>query len=280
MGFKDWLPSVLQFVTPYVSSEDIDKGARWSSDIAKELETSAFGILCITQENINAPWIHFEAGALSKTMDKARVCPFLFGVKRSEIQGPLLQFQSVIYEQEDVKKLVVSLNASCTENMIDEARLADIFDVWWPRLRERLDSVKTTADQWHSDKIGAGADQIDEEKRNAILEEVLELSRQQQRLLRSPAELLPPAYLAEVLAQVAPSAPNGLAQRMTWAMRVLADIGEELDDVHRWAEAVAMSDESPYAKHVEARLREVTHRLNAMRQHAGLLSPREGQPSR
>lgn len=68
--FRDWLPSVIQSIEPYVSSEDIDKGARWSTDIAKELENSTFGILCDTKENIEAPWLSFEAGALSKTMEK------------------------------------------------------------------------------------------------------------------------------------------------------------------------------------------------------------------
>ena len=69
--FRDWLPSVIQSIEPYVSSEDIDKGARWSTDIAKELENSTFGILCVTKDNLEAPWLSFEAGALSKTMDKA-----------------------------------------------------------------------------------------------------------------------------------------------------------------------------------------------------------------
>ena len=64
--FRDWLPCVLQYAKPYVSSQDIDKGARWTTDIAKELHESAYGILCITRENIEAPWINFEAGALSK----------------------------------------------------------------------------------------------------------------------------------------------------------------------------------------------------------------------
>ncbi len=37
----NWIPSVLRSVKPYVSSEDIDKGSRWSTDIAKELEASS-----------------------------------------------------------------------------------------------------------------------------------------------------------------------------------------------------------------------------------------------
>ena len=108
--FRDWLPSVIQSIEPYVSSEDIDKGARWSTDIAKELENSTFGILCVTKDNLEAPWLSFEAGALSKTMDKSFVSPFLFDIKRSEVNGPILQFQSTIFQKEDLKKLVSTLN--------------------------------------------------------------------------------------------------------------------------------------------------------------------------
>ena len=31
---KNWLPSVLQFVKPYFTPEDIEKGTRWESNIA------------------------------------------------------------------------------------------------------------------------------------------------------------------------------------------------------------------------------------------------------
>lgn len=34
----------------------------------------------------------FEAGALTKSLTVARVCPLLFGVEPSDIKGPLVQF--------------------------------------------------------------------------------------------------------------------------------------------------------------------------------------------
>ena len=140
--FREWLPSVIQEIVPYVSSEDIDKGARWSTDMAKELSDSKFGILCVTRENISAPWLTFEAGALSKTMDKAFVSPFLFDIKRSEVDGPILQFQSTIFEKEDLKKLVVTLNRACDKNGLADERLNKAFDVWYPTLEAELKKLR------------------------------------------------------------------------------------------------------------------------------------------
>src|SRR5947209_4916573 len=95
--FREWLPAVIQTVEPYVSSEDIDKGARWSVDVSQQLEQASYGILFVTKGNVAAPWLNFEAGALSRTFERSRVTPFLFGIKRSEVSGPLLQFQSTVY---------------------------------------------------------------------------------------------------------------------------------------------------------------------------------------
>ncbi|MCB1244741.1 MAG: toll/interleukin-1 receptor domain-containing protein, partial [Verrucomicrobiae bacterium] len=62
---REWLPGALQFVRPYFTPEDIEKGARWGSDIVQELESSDIGIVCLTHANTDSPWILFEAGALS-----------------------------------------------------------------------------------------------------------------------------------------------------------------------------------------------------------------------
>lgn len=196
---RDWLPSVIQSVAPYVSSEDIDKGARWSTDIAGELSQSAFGILCVTKDNVNAPWLNFEAGALGKSVDKSRVCPFLFRIKRSEVEGPILQFQSTICEKDDVLKLLRSVNAGCAPQAIDEGRLEKTFEVWWPSLKKDLDSIPEDAPSQQPQEKKHFSPTAQMER---ILEEVLELSRLNQKLLRNPEELLPPLYVEKLLGRV------------------------------------------------------------------------------
>jgi hypothetical protein len=64
----------------WISSEDIYKGSRWLLEISNELNASKAGIICLTQDNINSPWINFEAGALSKTLGNSYVCPYLFNL--------------------------------------------------------------------------------------------------------------------------------------------------------------------------------------------------------
>lgn len=193
LALRDWLPSVIQTIQPYVSSEDIDKGARWSTDIAKELEDSTYGILCVTKENIEAPWLLFEAGALSKMMDKSSVCPFIFDLKRAEVKGPILQFQSTIFEKGDVKKLILSINKACGESALKEDFLTKTFDVWWPTLEENLNKIT-------DDKVEEKPEQIEGNGIvNAMLEEILELSRTNQKILRSPEMLFPRDYMEYVL---------------------------------------------------------------------------------
>ncbi|MGE4266542.1 MAG: hypothetical protein AB7F25_03835 [Deferribacterales bacterium] len=175
---RDWFPSVIQSIDPYVSSEDIDKGTRWSTDIAKELEDSSFGILCVTKGNIDAPWLNFEAGALSKAINYSFVCPFLFGLKRSEINGPILQFQSTVFEKEDIRKLIHTLNKACCDITLTDDRINKAFDVWYPTLEEQLKSLESEAAPVKKTKK---PEQEDEK----ILEEILNISRINHRILRA-----------------------------------------------------------------------------------------------
>src|SRR5215204_3813025 len=111
-ALRAWLPKVIQAVEPWMSAVDIERGARWSTDIGVELESTRFGILCLTPQNLDAPWIHFEAGALSKTLKTALVCPYLFKLAPSDLRGPLVQFNAARAEKEDTRKLVLTINTA------------------------------------------------------------------------------------------------------------------------------------------------------------------------
>lgn len=202
MALKDWLPSVIQSIEPYVSSEDIDKGARWSTDIAKELANSSFGILCVTKDNIEAPWLLFEAGSLANKVDKGLVCPFLFDLKMAEIkEGPLLQFQTTVFEKDDVRKLLLSINKACGEAGLKEDLLEKSFEIWWPELEKILNRInEQSSDNDSSDGDSDNKSPL-EHGCNSMLEEILELSRINQKLLRSPEILFPEGYLKSILGE-------------------------------------------------------------------------------
>ncbi len=192
---KEWIPCVIQDVQPYFSSEDIDKGARWSTDIAKELETASFGILCVTKDNLQSQWLNFEAGALSKAIDKAKVCPLLFKLKPSDISNsPILQFQMANVEKNDVFKLFKSINTSIEDNGLDEARLEKVFNTFWPEMQKAFESIKVVEDD-----NGKRSKESDENME--IFEEMLDLLRSQQMMLKSPEKILPMEYIRDILNQ-------------------------------------------------------------------------------
>jgi hypothetical protein len=128
------LPQVIQSITPWMSSEDISAGT-WSS-IAGELEAAHFVVICISPDNVNAPWLQFEAGALSKQFAAASVCRYIFG--STELTGPLAQFQAVRADREGTYSLLRAVNEAAGENKLPTAQLEQAFKVWWPRLQKEL----------------------------------------------------------------------------------------------------------------------------------------------
>src|SRR4051812_36495571 len=93
-ALHEWLPDVIQAIEPWMSANDIEKGARWRSGLATELEQTSVSVICLTPENLESPWIHFEAGALSKQQQNTYVCTFLFGLEPIDVREPLAQFQA------------------------------------------------------------------------------------------------------------------------------------------------------------------------------------------
>jgi len=107
-----YLPKMINAVEPWLSSADIEAGARWGSDIASKLGKSRVGIICLTPNNLGAVWIHFEARALAKALRNTFVCPYLLGIEPSDVKGPLSQFQAIQADQPGTRRLLETLNSA------------------------------------------------------------------------------------------------------------------------------------------------------------------------
>jgi len=143
-ALSDWLPLVLHYVEPWLSETDVAAGDRWATVIAKELEASNFGIICVTPENAGAPWLLFEAGALAKSMQGARVIPLLFNLEFSDITGPLAQFHAKKTDRTGLSEVIHSINHGSDES-ISEDRAKQLFDRLWPSFEDALQLVPSVA---------------------------------------------------------------------------------------------------------------------------------------
>ncbi len=136
---QDWLPLVIQVVEPWLSSE-MTKGVSWVTELRDRLEESNLGIFCLTTDNLTAPWLLFEAGAISKTKN-ALACTLLLDLKDADVEPPLALFQHTTTSKADVLRLVKTINsavAAAGEKALSEKRLEETFTTYWPRLEAKL----------------------------------------------------------------------------------------------------------------------------------------------
>ncbi len=139
-ALAEWLPFVIQNTKPWVSSHDISAGETWFSTVSDNLEESIFGIICVTPENKDKEWIHYEAGVLRAKLKK-RVCPYLIDLKQGELNDPLAQFQSVLANKEGTISLISSISEIMGVQGIDAAIIEPTYRTWWPKLEEKLKNL-------------------------------------------------------------------------------------------------------------------------------------------
>lgn len=177
LQLKVWLKKLLQATEPWMSDEDIQPGTRWSERISLELRASDFGIICVTPQNRTSEWIHFEAGALSMAMKdtERKVVPLLIGFEeRGDLQrSPLGLFNAVRFVEEDMWKLVLTLNAEL-EDSLDGTYLRELFDYYWPKFVVEVEALRDAAGAPKPPKKSPA------EMTEQILETVLDIQHRQQ----------------------------------------------------------------------------------------------------
>lgn len=162
-----FLQRVIHAARPFISFNDIDKGDFWLSTLTDKLSQSSIGIVCLTAENKNRPWVLFEAGAIHKGLSKSRVCTLLIDIGRDDIKYPLGGFQSTILDDErDFYELIETIN-SCMDYSIPREVLRDSFDAHYGKFKDNCREIKSKT---RASQIDGAAlvNQIDELKRTIL----------------------------------------------------------------------------------------------------------------
>lgn len=145
-ALRQYLPLMIQGVEAFMSKHDLESGTRWSLELAKELEASRFGVLCLTPDNLDSSWMLFEAGALTKHVEGRAAGLLIGGLKPTDVSGPLSQFQHRSFTRDEVEVLLRDINAA-SEKPLVSAQLDLIFEKWWPDIKSAYEAaIKSTDD--------------------------------------------------------------------------------------------------------------------------------------
>ena len=138
---ESWLPDIFDNIAPWVSDTGIEPGARSYGSIADALANAKMGIIVATKANQQAPWITYEAGALSNlfSVEQSRVVPLLVDfATQSELTSPLSQFQNCSLNEAGMEKLcrqISKLMGSSPEN------IAKRVSAFWKTLKDGVNQA-------------------------------------------------------------------------------------------------------------------------------------------
>jgi hypothetical protein len=174
---SDWLGCVIQAARPWVSTRDLDRGSLWFGEINDQLQNTSVGVICLTQENKNRPWILFEAGALAKGLSTARVCTFLIDLEPKDIEDPLAQFNHTAPGRDNLHSLVKTINGSLGIAALDNRILDQVFETYWPQFESQFKAILDKTESALPAKPRSKDDVLDE-----ILEATRALTSRMRRL--------------------------------------------------------------------------------------------------
>ena len=134
-------------------SDEIEKGVAWFESIIERLRSARAGVVCMTFENVDNPWLHFEAGALAQRVAGARpgdpagarpqdprLFTLLHGLTGAALKGPLGAYQATSTTKPDLASMIRSI-AQVLAGRELAATLECIAEDEWKTFQEALEKV-------------------------------------------------------------------------------------------------------------------------------------------
>jgi anti-anti-sigma regulatory factor len=136
-ALKHWVEVELAPLTAWASHEDLEPGVRWNRTLHEQLKGAVAGVLLVTRENLQSPWLLYEAGCLAIATSSHRIIPYLIDVFESQLPSPLKQFQCVPSSRDGAWLLIREL-LKYVEPPRFEADVRRRFDATWEVLGRQL----------------------------------------------------------------------------------------------------------------------------------------------
>ncbi len=85
--------------------------------------------------------------------------PFAHGVGRAELEGgPLSQFQSALFNKEEIYKILESINCKLEKGgKLSDKKMNEIYQVWWPELENSMKTIFRSIQEGGLQNEGANA---------------------------------------------------------------------------------------------------------------------------
>lgn len=181
-AIHDALPRLFDKSRPWMSTEN-PAGAMWLAEIDQQLSSTDFGIVCVTKRNMNAQWLNFEAGALSRKVGAQRELMPVFLIdfeSMEEAKGPITAFQMKMADQNGFFHVVKALNEHKLGPHIDTEILRERVSTVWPSIEATIDAVRNPV----SDSAASGipSHRSDSEKIDEVLGMVRQMATATQEL--------------------------------------------------------------------------------------------------
>lgn len=182
-----WIERNIQLAETWISTDDIGAGDIWFQQIKLRLDETSVGIICLTKENVNNPWILFEAGALAKGTKENKVCTFLIDLKAGELKPPLSQFNATWLEHGSFRKLVKTISDGL-DRPLSESVIDDVMGSAWANLNAEIDEIVSRTKSGPT-PLKMGPDEMLSEVLRLVTQSTHTLARQQNDILELSARI-------------------------------------------------------------------------------------------
>jgi hypothetical protein len=122
----------------FLSASGINKGEFWFERIRQELAASDGGLICLTPENVDSRWMHFEAGSLLGAKEPKRIYTYSLGESPDDVKDPFKSLQITVSTEDDTRQLIAALLGQKIET-IEEAK----FKKCWQTYGKRIEELRT-----------------------------------------------------------------------------------------------------------------------------------------